>query len=150
VRAHGAAAALVLAGCASSADHPASGTASAGAPPAAPAAPAAASPAAASGAPTAPPAPVPPVAPPVAPACAAARARFDQTLAGGGACRADADCACYGVLGLQGAIAVTDRRTAEALAPILDAYTQSLCPAACVQTAVPPTCAPHCVSGRCK
>lgn len=82
--------------------------------------------------------------------CKRLQSQFEQALASGGACSTDADCSCHDVLGLSGALGVTDHKTAARLNELVMTFDQNKCPSACVQTAVPPTCVAHCVDGRCR
>jgi hypothetical protein len=94
--------------------------------------------------------PAPPVPQAVADPCAASVAEFARTLkSASGACRIDADCACYpgGIGEASGCGDVTDAASASALKAVASRYLQAGCQHT-VQCA-PWLCAPKCRKGFC-
>ncbi len=82
------------------------------------------------------------------PRCEKLEKRFEQALASGGTCSADADCACYGQsTRVSKCGGVTDKKTAAELAAIAKEFRSLKCPRAyrCAYW----NCVPACYRGKC-
>jgi hypothetical protein len=91
--------------------------------------------------------------PPFSAECRAIADRFDAVLAGAtGACRADADCACYNpVSPKSGCGGISDKKTTDSLRKLEDEFHRANCSwwVRCAPRACRPVCARGlCVNGR--
>ena len=82
--------------------------------------------------------------------CAALATEFDTLLRAQRACTADADCACYPDLRIDGRLGVTDRDTAARATMLSNRYRRRQCPTIFTDTAGPVQCHARCVAGTCR
>jgi len=80
--------------------------------------------------------------------CSATISSYDALVASGGACKTDADCACFngGVSQKTPCGGVTDKATEAKLEPLITAYQNGHCNALMCAASM---CMPKCSAGRC-